>query len=408
MGLVAGVVGSGVVETVVATSLVATSLVATSVDVAAVPGATVVSAAAVVVSDVGASLTDSPSPLQATATQAANAAAIERSRGGRVVVSIRRVCPLFGPDMRAGYRRRMRIGLFGGVINGGTIDDVVADAARAESAGFASYWVPNIFGHDALTTLAIVGREVPRLELGTAVVPTFPRHPMAIGQQCLTVSAACGGRLTLGIGLSHRVVIETMMGLSYDRPIRHIRDYLSILGPISRNEPFNHRGEAYSAQGAFDAAGAPPFGIVVAALGPQMLAATAELADGTLTWCTGERTLADYTVPTINAAAEAAGRAAPRVIAALPVCVTDDVDGARKRASEVFQIYGSLPSYRAMLDREGAGGAEDIAIIGTGDEVVDRIGALAEIGVTDFATVEFPGDADEAAATRAAVGQLIG
>ena len=132
-----------------------------------------------------------------------------------------------------------------------------------------------------------------------------------------------------------------------------------------------------------------------------MLKVTGELADGTLTWCTGPRTLADHIVPTISAAAEAAGRPTPRVIAALPVCVTDDVDAAQERAAKVFAVYGQLPSYRAMLDREGAGGAADIALVGTAAEVTDRIGALADIGVTDFAAVEFGGDPDEVAATRA-------
>lgn len=301
----------------------------------------------------------------------------------------------------------MRIGYFGGTVNEGTIDDVVDEAKQVEADGFASYWAPNIFGHDALTALAIVGREVPRIELGTSVVPTYPRHPMAIAQQCLTVNAAAGGRLTLGIGLSHKVVIENMMGMSYDKPIRHIRDYLSILGPLSRNEPVSYQGEEYTTHGALNAPDAKPFGTVVAALGPQMLKAAAELADGTLTWCTGPITLGEHTVPTINAAAEAAERPAPRVIAALPVCVTDDFEGAKARAAKVFEIYGSLPSYRAMLDREGAAGPEDIAITGTADQVVERIGALADIGVTDFAAVEFPGTPDEAAATRDAIKQLL-
>jgi 5,10-methylenetetrahydromethanopterin reductase len=302
----------------------------------------------------------------------------------------------------------MRIGSFGGSINEGTIDDIVAEARQAEADGFASYWVPNIFGHDALTALAIIGREVPRIELGTSVVPTYPRHPSAIAQQCLTVSAACEGRLTLGIGLSHKVVIENMLGMSYDKPVRHIRDYLSILGPLSRNEPVSYQGEEYTTHLAISAKGAPPFGIVVAALGPQMLKATAELADGTLTWCTGPNTLRDHIVPTITAAADAAGRPAPRVIAALPVCVTDDAEAAKGRAAKVFEIYGSLPSYRAMLDREGAAGPADIAITGSESEVVDRIHALADLGVTEFAAVEFPGNADEAAATRAALKAAIG
>lgn len=311
-------------------------------------------------------------------------------------------------DVPTGTVGAMRIGSFGGSINDGTIDDIVEEARRAEADGFASYWVPNIFGHDALTALAVVGREVPRIELGTSVVPTFPRHPSAIAQQCLTVSAACQGRLTLGIGLSHQVVIENMLGLSYDKPLRHIRDYLSILGPLSRNEPVRYQGEAYSTNMAITAKGAPPFGIVVAALGPQMLKATAELADGTITWCTGPKTLADHVIPTITQAAEAADRPAPRVIVGLPVCVTDDVAGARERAAKIFEVYGQLPSYRAMLDREGVAGPEGIAITGSESEVVERIQALADIGVTEFAGSEFPGNPDEAAATRAALKKAIG
>lgn len=301
----------------------------------------------------------------------------------------------------------MQIGYFGGKVNDGTIDDVVAEAKQVEADGFASYWAPNIFGHDALTALAIVGREVPRIELGTSVVPTYPRHPSAIAQQCHTVNAVSDGRLTLGIGLSHKVVIEDMLGMSYGKPIRHIRDYMSILGPLSRLEAAHHAGEDYTTHLALSAPGMKPFGTVIAALGPQMLKVAAEMADGTLTWCTGPKTLGDYIVPTINGAAEAAERPPPRVIAALPVCVTNDVEGVKTRAAQVFEIYGSLPSYRAMLDREGAAGPEDIAITGTADEVVDRIGKLKDIGVTDFATVEFPGNPDEAAATRAAIKQLL-
>lgn len=301
----------------------------------------------------------------------------------------------------------MRIGYFGGTVNDGTVDDVVAEAKQVEADGFAAYWAPNIFGHDALTALAIVAREVPRIELGTSVVPTYPRHPMAIAQQCHTVNAVANGRLTLGIGLSHKVVIENMMGMSYDKPIRHIRDYMNILGPLSKNQQVSYAGEEYTTHGGIQAPGMQPFGTVIAALGPQMLKVAAELADGTLTWCTGPKTLAGHITPTINAAAEAAERPAPRVIAALPVCVTDDFEGAKSRAAKVFEIYGSLPSYRAMLDREGAAGPEDIAITGTADQVVERIGALADAGVTDFAVVEFPGNPDEAEATRSAVKQLL-
>jgi len=238
-------------------------------------------------------------------------------------------------------------------------------------------------------------------------VPTYPRHPMMLAQQCHTVNAASGGRLTLGIGLSHKIVIENMMGMSFDKPVRHMKEYLSVLMPLARGESVAFDGEVYKVMAGVSIKGSSPFGVVVAALGPQMLRVTAALADGTLTWCTGPNTLKTLTVPTITAAADEFGRPAPRVIAALPVCVTKDIDAAKVRAAKVFAVYGSLPSYRAMLDHENAEGPADIAIIGGADEVRDKIMALQSIGVTDFAAVEFPGTPDEAAETRAVVKSLL-
>lgn len=301
----------------------------------------------------------------------------------------------------------MRYGIFGSAVNDGTVDDVVAQAASAEQDGFSAYWTPHIFGHDALTALAVVATKVPRIELGTAVVPTFPRHPHAIAQQAHTVAAVSGGRFTLGIGLSHRIVIENMLGLSYDKPVRHLREYLKVLMPLSRNEIANFDGEMYKVHAAVNANGSPGFSVVVAALGEQMLRVTAALADGTLTWCTGPVTLAEHTIPTITRAAEEFGRPAPRVIAALPVCVTTDTEAAAARAAEIFAAYGTLPSYRAMLDREGVAGPADIAIIGSTSEVQDRVAALADIGVTEFAAVEFGATPEEVAQTRGALQGLL-
>ena len=126
----------------------------------------------------------------------------------------------------------MRLGLFGGDTTTRTLDQIVADARVANDQGFASYWLPQIFGPDAITTLAVVGREVPSIELGTAVVPTFPRHPSMLAAQALTTAMASGGRFTLGIGLSHQIVVEGMWGMSYERPAVHMREYLSILLPL--------------------------------------------------------------------------------------------------------------------------------------------------------------------------------
>ena len=301
----------------------------------------------------------------------------------------------------------MKIGIFGGTVNSGTVDDVVNEAKQVERDGFASYWAPNIFGHDALTALAIVGREVPRIEIGTSVVPTYPRHPMAIAQQSHTVNAVANGRLCLGIGLSHKVVVEGMLGLSYEKPVRHLREYLSILMPLARCEAAKFAGETLTTRGSLSGVGASPFSVVVAALGEQMLRVTGTLADGTLTWCTGPKTLQSLTVPTIVDAAKKAERKPPRVIAALPVCVTKDVVKAHEIAAKTFVIYGQLPSYRAMLDHEGAAGPADIVIAGTAEQVKQRVADLAGIGVTYFAAVEFSNDPDEIAATRDAMKSLI-
>ena len=306
-----------------------------------------------------------------------------------------------------GYRAGMRIGIFGGAANDGTLDAMVAEAKRAEADGFASYWAPQIFGHDALTALAVIGREVPRIELGTSVVPTYPRHPMMMAQQALTVNAACSGRLCLGIGLSHQIVVESMWGMSFAKPVRHMREYLEVMMPLLEGRPVAHAGEEFRVNGGVSVPGGSRPNVVIAALGEQMLKVTAALADGTLTWCTGPQTLANHTVPTLKAAAEKAGRDSTRVIAALPVCVTKDKAGAFERAAQVFVVYGQLPSYRAMLDKEGVSGPADIAVVGSESEVIDRLAALADIGVTDFAAVEFGATPDEIADTRAAVMKLL-
>jgi F420-dependent oxidoreductase-like protein len=299
----------------------------------------------------------------------------------------------------------MRIGIFGGEAT--SIDAAVSGARAAAEQGFSGYWMSQIFGFDALTVLAIVGREVPGIEVGTGVVPTYPRHPMMLAQQALTTNVAAGGRLVLGIGLSHQIVIETMYGLSFEKPLRHMREYLSILMPLIQTGSVAFSGETFSAQASIDVPGSTPCPVLVAALGPKMLELAGQVTDGTMTWMTGPETLSSFTVPTIAKAAADAGRPSPRIGAGMPVCVTDDADGARARAAQIFQVYGVLPSYRAMLDREGAKGPEDVAIVGDEAAVKSGILRLADAGVTDFAAVEFGGDAGERERTRGLLQSLL-
>ena len=305
----------------------------------------------------------------------------------------------------------MRLGTMSNAINDGTIDEVVAEARAAVALGAHTFWSSQIFGHDALTVLAIVGREVPGIELGTAVVPTYPRHPMMLAQQALSTQAAINSRgdagLCLGIGLSHQVVVESMWGLSYSKPVRHIKEYLSILMPLLEGKPVKFSGEDYRVQGAVSVVGSSRPSVLVAALGPQMLRVTGALADGTSTWCVGPKTLTELTIPTLRQAAADAGRPEPRIAVALPVCVTDDVDASRKRAAQLFAVYDTLPSYKTMMDREGVDGPGGIAIVGTEAEVRDQIAELQSIGVTDFNAGVYTSDPDELARTHTVLRELV-
>lgn len=316
-----------------------------------------------------------------------------------------RLPPEANPGLRPYYVRRMRIGLMLNVSP--PIGEVIDQVQQAASGDFASVWASQIFGYDALTLLAVVGREVPRIELGTAVVPTFPRHPVMLASQALTVQAATEGRLVLGIGLSHQVVVEGVFGHSFDHPARHMDDYLSVLMPLLRGETVSHQGATLRATtpGPLDIKEVTPPTVLVAALGPVMLGLAGRLADGTVTWMVGPKTLERHIVPSITKAASAAGRPSPRVAVGLPVCVTDDVASARERADRSFGRYGDLPSYRAMLDREGAAGPAEVAVVGNEAAVGRQVRSLADGGATDFIGAPF-GSADQRRRTLEVLGAL--
>jgi F420-dependent oxidoreductase-like protein len=260
---------------------------------------------------------------------------------------------------------------------------------RAADDGFSSAWMAHVFGLDALTALAVAGRGITGLEIGTAVIPTYPRHAAALAQQALTTALALDGRLALGIGLSHKVVIEDMYGYSFEAPARHLSEYLSILLPLLDGQQTAVDGTTMRANIGLSTPRVGQVPVLIAAMGPRMLRLAGERTAGTVLWMTGPATIRDYIVPTISAGAQAAGRPDPRIVCVLPVCVADDADAARARAARAFQLYGELPSYRAMLDREGAAGPADVAIVGDEDSVAGQIAALADCGVTDFVALEF-------------------
>lgn len=304
----------------------------------------------------------------------------------------------------------MRIGIHAGLSGqGDNAMDELLDAARSAKEHGLDFWTPQLSDIDALTALAVVGREVPGLRVGTAVVPTYPRHPMVMAMQALTVQAATAGRLSLGIGLSHQVVIEGAYGIDFSKPVRHMREYLEILMPLLHEGRVTFEGEELTARtfAPMKPAGSTPPPVVVAALGTQMLRLAGRMADGTALWMVGPRTLGDHIVPTINKAAAQAGRPAPKVVVGLPVSVTADPEGARQKAASAFGFYNNLPSYRAMLDKESAEGPADVAVVGDEEEVAAQLRHLGEIGATSLSLPVF-GSREDRSRTLSLLGELAG
>lgn len=304
----------------------------------------------------------------------------------------------------------MRLGMMIGAAGApwdlfGQVDQVVL----AEKDGFDSFWFAQIAGLDALTVIAMAGPRTSRIEIGTAVVPTYTRHPNVMAQQALTANAAIGGRLALGIGPSHRPGIERL-GLSYDHAARHVREYLSVLRPLVHEGRVSFQGKVFKITAALQVPGAQPFPILISALAPLMLQIAGELADGTVTWMVGRKTLETHIVPRITVAATRTGRGAPRVCVAVPVAVCDHAGAGRERAARNFQGYGQLTNYRRMLDIEG-GGPESVAVCGPEAEVERQLRAFASAGATDLLASIYPVGEDTDASvsrTRAFLKTLIG
>lgn len=301
----------------------------------------------------------------------------------------------------------MQVSMFGqlsGMGEGSPIDATVANLAMLRDEGFGRIWMSQLpHEPDLLTILAAAFREVDGIQVATGVLPIQNQHPMLLAQRALTLNLLSGGRFVLGLGMTHQMVTEGMWGIPWDRPVRRLNEYLDGLLPLLAGEPADATGEIYSTRGALAIAGAPRPDVYVAALGPQLLKIAGRRTAGTCTWMTGPATLAGHVVPRLRQAAADAGRdeADVRVVAALPISVTDDVDGARAQAAKQFAVYGQLPSYRAMLDREGFAGPEDAAIIGDEATVRGRLDELRGVGVDEFVAATFDPSPEGRSRTRA-------
>jgi F420-dependent oxidoreductase-like protein len=277
----------------------------------------------------------------------------------------------------------VRIGVFVDE-QGRTPADVIGDVRAAARAGLAAAWLQERSTWDPLTLLAVAGREVPGIELGTAIVRTQPRHPLVLAPQALTVQAAVGDRLILGIGPSYQPIIEGQYGLSFASPGRHMRDYLTALGPLLRDQTVSYLGETLRVEGGFDAPGAQPPPLLLAAASPVLLRTAGELADGAIVIFAGPAAINDYVVPVISGAAERAGRPAPRIVATVPVSLTADPDRDRAEFAERYPGAADVPAYRAMMDRDRRAGVADSVLAGDEATIRKGVARLADAGATEL------------------------
>jgi F420-dependent oxidoreductase-like protein len=249
-----------------------------------------------------------------------------------------------------------------------------------------------------------------RIELGVGVVPTYPRHPAALAQQALTTATATNGRFILGIGPSHRPGMEDGFGIPYDRPALHTREYLSVMRPLLEEGAVQFQGEFFNVNLELAALERPACPILVSALAPQMLNLAGQLADGTVTWMAGPRTIETHIAPRIRRSAQNSGRAAPRVTVGLPTAATDDENAGRRQAAESYARYGDLVNYRRVLDIEGVESPAEVAVIGNEQSIQRQLEAFAEGGATDFVgnIFDIPGEPDSSHRAYDALKSLVG
>jgi F420-dependent oxidoreductase-like protein len=287
----------------------------------------------------------------------------------------------------------MRIGLTGG---GATTDKVIAQAQRAEADGFSSLWYASLVMGDPLVAIALAGRETSSIELGTAVLQTYPCHPLLQANRAASVTDAMQRPgFTLGIGPSHEPLVRDVYGMSYDHPGRSTEEYVRILTGLLRGDTVDVDGQDWSVHSAGRMT--PPqqaVPVLLSALGPRLLRVAGEVADGTILWMAPTKAVETHVVPKISAAAEAAGRPAPRIVAGLPVAVHDDESEARSAAAESSKVYAGMPNYQRILDLGNAASPADAALVGDEKSVARQLQGLVDAGATDIWAAIFPVGAD--------------
>ena len=274
------------------------------------------------------------------------------------------------------------------------VQRLIDDACWSDEAGFASAWIPQIPDEfDAITAVALMGRETNRIELGAAVVPTQPRHPIALLQQALSTQLVCDGRFTLGLGPSRHWIIEEMLGLSYERPAAQVRSLLDVLDAgFAGPGMLDVSNEHFTIYNPLEVTDKPATPVLLAALGPVMLRLAGERTDGAILWLADEKSISDYIAPRIVAAAQSAGRKPPRIVAGVPVCLcaNNEVDAAKERANRILSEAEISPNYQRLLDRGNASSVTDILAAGDEAAVLARLQSFADGGATDVSVRVVP------------------
>ncbi|MCV7171722.1 TIGR03564 family F420-dependent LLM class oxidoreductase [Mycobacterium manitobense] len=267
------------------------------------------------------------------------------------------------------------------------VDDAVAQATAAQRAGVTQVWLAQRVDHDAIALAGLIGAAVPGLGVGTSVVPINPRHPLLISSAAQTAQAAAHGNFSLGLGLGAHEPERLAFGATWPDPVGRLREHLTVLRSLLDTGTVDFHGEAITSSPAWPAtvAGGTAVPVYVAAMGPKALQVTGELADGTLPYLAGPRTIADFIVPTINRAAADAGRPRPRVIAMVPVFVTDDPGSVHEAVAAELGFYNEIPSYQKILARENVSGAADLAAVGPVESVLRQLRRYLDAGATDVA-----------------------
>jgi F420-dependent oxidoreductase-like protein len=255
-------------------------------------------------------------------------------------------------------------------------------ARRTDDLGYDSVWVTHGLGRDSFLVLAAYGAATTRIGLGNGVVPIYPRHPVVMAQAALSLSEMTRGRSRLGIGISHRASMESMLGLELKRPLAVMREYVAVLrGALGAGASFT--GEHYRAQWSLALPRRPPAPpIYLAALSPRMLELAGEIADGVILWLCTPTYINEVALPALLRGRQRAGKTLDgfEIVAAVPVALTADQPGARQAFRGELARYLTLPFYRAMLDASGFGDAVRAfdATAETPTTLVDALGAIGD------------------------------